>query len=145
MRIYLGADHAGFEFKEKLKEVLKRGKYKFEDLSPFFFDGDDYPDHAFKVAKRVAREKSLGILICGSGAGMAIAANKVRGIRAVESSDVFTAVSSKTDDDTNVLCLRSRKIDFNTIAKIASAWLKAKFKNRAPYTTRVKKIERYGK
>jgi RpiB/LacA/LacB family sugar-phosphate isomerase len=74
---------------------------------------------------------------------MTIAANKVKGIRAVGAADIFTAISSRADDDTNVLCLRARRTSFKTVSKISMAWLKARFKNALPYTRRVKKIEEY--
>ncbi len=145
MKVYIGSDHAGFKFKSNFKDWLARQEISFEDLGPDEFkDGDDYPDYAFKVAEKVVSDKgSLGILLCGSGAGMAIAANKVKGARAVLAADVSTAIASRSDDDTNILCLRSRRTSFRKASKITSAWFKARFKNHSPYTRRVSKIEQY--
>ena len=83
--IYIGADHAGFKRKEEIKEFLDKKKIKYTDLSQKRVDGDDYPIHAKAVSKEVKKNKvNKGILICGSGTGMVIAANKVKGIRAVQ-------------------------------------------------------------
>jgi len=147
MKIYIGSDHAGFRFKKKLSFFLDKQGITFEDLGPErFHDGDDYPDYAFKVAEKVAKEKGAeGVLICGSGAGMVIAANKVKGARATLATDIFSAVAAKSDDDANILCLRSRRMSFTKLSNIVSAWMKVKFKNKGPYLRRVKKIESYEK
>src|SRR3989344_4474752 len=91
-RLYIGADHAGFKTKEKLKKALKK-KYNVIDCGAFTFDkNDDYPNYAFVVAEHVEKDtESLGILVCGSGNGMAIAANKVHGIRAIVAIDNYGA------------------------------------------------------
>ena len=147
MKIYLGSDHAGFKFKQKLSQFLKKQNIAYEDLGPKeLTDGDDYPDYAFKVAEKVSNDRgSEGLLICGSGAGMVIAANKVKRVRAVLATDIYGAISAKTDDDANILCLRSRRISFQKVSKIVSSWLKARFRNRDPYLRRVKKVEGYEK
>jgi len=103
--IYLGADHAGFELKEKIKKFLNKKKINYEDLTPKFKEGDDYPEIAFKIGEKVSRDRGNGILFCGSGNGMAIAANKVKGIRAVEAYDRISAKLSREDNDSNILVL----------------------------------------
>ena len=147
MKIYIGSDHAGFKFKQKLAQFLDKQEVEYEDLGPKeFVDGDDYPDYAFKVAEKVVSNYgSEGILICASGTGMVIAANKVKGARAVLATDIFGAIAAKSDDNANILCLRSKRISFPKVSRIVSAWLKSKFKNDGPYLRRVKKIESYEK
>ena len=103
-KIFLGADHAGFEVKEKIKPFLRSLKIPYEDLSPVKVDGDDYPDISIRVAEKVAKNKeSRGILVCGSGEGVIIAANKVSGIRAVAVTDSQLAKMSRLHNDANVL------------------------------------------
>lgn len=144
MKVYLGADHAGFEFKEGLKAVLKTRKMKYVDLSPKKIDGDDYPNSAFLVGKRVSKEhNSRGILFCGTGAGMCIAANKVKGIRAVEAYDKYTARMSREHNDANVLCLGARESSFEKAKKIALIWLKTGFSGEERHKRRIEKIARY--
>src|SRR3989344_9415461 len=107
--IYIGADHAGFKLKEKLKRYFDNWGIKYVDLGGKGEEGDDYPDYAFKVAERVARDKnSKGILICGTGTGMVIAANKIKGVRAAVAYDNYSAKMAREHNDANVLCLRGR-------------------------------------
>lgn len=144
LRVYIGADHAGFDTKNKLKEHLKNKKYSVYDLSPDFNEGDDYPEHAFEVAKKVAKNrKSKGVLICGSGAGMAIAANKVKGIRAAEAYDSYSAKMSREHNDANVLCLRARNFSINKNKKILGIWLKTRFSNASRHIRRLRKISEH--
>lgn len=143
--VYLGSDHAGFEMKEKLKAFLNKKKIKFEDLGSFVLDeGDDYPDYAFKVAEAVSADsESKGILLCGSGVGMAIAANKVKGIRAAEAYDVKTAKLSREHNDANVLALSGWNTGFDKITKIVDAFLKTKFSGVERHKRRIRKIMDY--
>jgi len=143
--IILGADHAGFKYKEKLKKFFEEEGIKAEDYGAFKEDvSDDYPDYAFKVAERVAMDKnSLGILICGSGAGMIIAANKVKGIRAVEALDAGNAKVSREHNNSNVLGLGARSMSFRRAREIADAWINAKFSRQPRHIIRIKKIESY--
>src|SRR3989338_5668511 len=109
IKVFLGADHAGFNLKEKIRPLLLKRGYLVNDLSPEFIKGDDYPEHAFRVARAVRQNSgSKGILICGSGLGMSIAANRLKGIRAVDAYDSYTAKMSRKDENSNVLCLRAR-------------------------------------
>lgn len=111
MQIYLGADHGGFKLKEAVKAWLKEQAYSVEDLGAEKYQKtDDYPDYAFKVAQAVskaekANQKVLGILFCTSGTGMAVAANKVKGVRAVVLTDERTAQFAKAHNDANVVTL----------------------------------------
>ena len=103
--IYLGADHNGFWLKEELKQYLKRKKIACKDLGSFkHHKNDDYPDYAVKVARNITGAH-LGILICGSGHGMAIAANKIRSVRAATAGSIFSAKKAREDDHANVLVL----------------------------------------
>ena len=139
--IYLGSDHAGFKKKEKIKKYLDRIKLPFEDLGTFSEESVDYPDYAKKVAKAVIKNKAKGILICGTGTGMVIVANKIKGIRAVVAYDNYSAKMSRYDNDANVLCLRSRFFSFEKEKQIIKTWLNTKFSKIARHKRRIKKIE----
>ena len=146
IKIFLGADHAGFELKEKVKTQFLKN-FQVEDMGAFLLDkNDDYPDYAFKVAKAVAREKnSKGILVCGTGEGMCIAANKVKGIRAVAPADLYSTKMSREHNDANVLCLRARKFTKEKTKKILQVWLNTKFVGEERHKRRLRKIEKYEK
>jgi len=133
--IYLGADHAGFHLKEELKKYLK--DLGNQELDP----KDDYPDFALVVAEKVTQTKEKGILICATGFGMAIAANKIKGIRAAVCWDEFTALQSREHNDANVLCLGGKVIDSETAKKIARIWLETEFVGEERHIRRLKKIE----
>lgn len=140
--IYLGADHAGFKLKEAVKKYLAAQKIKFEDLGAFAFDkNDDYPDFAAKVARAVAEspQKNKGILFCGTGLGMGIAANKFRGVRAVTAWQEGVAEDSREHNDANVLCIAAWDFPPDETESIIKAWLSAKF-SHGRHARRVKKI-----
>lgn len=146
--IYLGADHGGFKLKEKIKEWLTQNHYSFEDLGNAAFDpGDDYPEIAFKVAEKVSGEgKKLdnkGVLLCRSAAGMVIAANKVKGIRAVAAFDKETAEHSRKHNNSNVLALSGDRLNDLEAFDILKAWLETQFSNLDRYIRRLKAIEEY--
>lgn len=142
-KVYIGADHAGFKLKEKLKKYFEEKKIPYEDLGVYSSDSVDYPDYAIKVASRVAKEKNArGILICGTGTGMVIAANKVKGIRAVAAYDSYSARMSRYDNDTNVLALRGRFFPFKKTRKIVSAWLATSFSRKERHRRRINKIKK---
>jgi ribose 5-phosphate isomerase B len=144
MKVILASDHTGFRLKEKIKAYLRRKKIEFEDLGTNSPESVDYPDFAIKAAKKVAKNKGYrGILICGTGTGMVIAANKVRGIRAVAAYDAYSAKMSRVDNDANVLGLRGRFFPFEKIEKIISIWLKTPFSNEPRHKKRLKKIAQY--
>lgn len=140
--IILASDHAGFELKEKLKDVLKENEVPFEDITLEFDKDDDYPDHAFRAARRVVRENTRGIFVCGTGIGMSMCANKIKGVRAALAYDEKSARLGRQHNDTNVLCLGARTTD-ETIAKnILKAWLTTRFLE-GRHTRRVEKIRKY--
>ncbi len=144
MRVIIASDHAGLRLKEKVKRYLKRKKIKYEDLGTDSFTPVDYPDYALKVAEKVIKNKNTrGILICGTGTGMTIAANKVKGIRAVAAYDAYSAKMSRIDNDTNVLGLRGRFFPFEKIRKIISVWLDTPFSREKRHKRRIKKIADY--
>jgi len=142
MKIAIGSDHAGYKLKEIIKAYLKRKKLEFKDFGTNSEEACDYPDLAYPVAKAVARgEFDSGILICGSGVGVTITANKVKGIRAVNAYDTYTAKQSRQHGDCNVLCLAGRKLTRAKATKIVDVWLKTKFSNDERHLRRIKKIE----
>jgi len=145
MKILIASDHAGFELKKKIRDFFNKNKIIYEDLGTFGEDKeDDYPDYAFKVAERVAKEKnSRGVLICGSGTGMVIAANKVVGIRAALAYDSYSAKMAAQDNNVNVLCLRGRFFAPENAKKIISTWIKTSFSSKLRHKRRIKKISDY--
>ena len=147
MKIALAADHAGFALKEKVREYLRTKGLEVEDFGPVSADPVDYPDFAEKVASRVAdRQADFGVLVCGTGLGMMLAANKVPGIRAVPANDTLSARMAREHNDANVLTLGSRMIDEGTMRKIVDTWLSTPFAG-GRHERRVEKIgaidERY--
>ncbi len=142
--VYLGADHAGFKVKEKLKKYLDSLGIFYEDLGGEGKEEDDYPDYAFKVAEKVSRNRnSKGILICGTGTGMVIAANKIRGIRAAVGYDDYSAKMAREHNDANILCLRGRNFSDKDNLKIVRIWLNSRFSNAKKHNRRLRKIGRY--
>lgn len=144
MRVIIASDHAGLRLKEKVKKYLARKKIEYEDLGTNSFKSVDYPDYALKVAEKVAKNKNTrGILVCGTGTGMTIAANKVKGIRAVAAYDAYSAKMSRIDNDTNVLGLRGRFFPFEKVKKIITVWLDTPFSGEKRHKRRIKKIRDY--
>ena len=142
MRVILASDHAGLRLKEKVKKYLEKKKIEYEDLGTKSFKSVDYPDYALKVAKKVAKNKNTrGILVCGTGTGMTIAANKVKGIRAVAAYDAYSAKMSRIDNDTNVLGLRGRFFPFEKIKKIITVWLDTPFSGEKRHKGQIKKMQ----
>jgi len=142
VKIAIGSDHAGYKLKEIIKAYLKRKKIDFKDFGTNSQESCDYPDLAYPVAKAVAKQEfDRGILICGSGVGVTITANKVKGIRAVNAYDTYTAKQSREHGDCNVLCLAGRKLTRAKATKIVDVWLKTKFLNDERHLRRIKKIE----
>lgn len=144
--LYLTSDHRGFKLKEHLKEFLSAQRVAFEDLGNDHFDPeDDYPDFAFALAQKVAQDphNNTGIMICGSGLGMAVAANKVKGIRAGLTTSDWLARHGRENDDLNVLSLAADITDEKTVEEIVKIWLEARFKSEPKYKRRVMKIEEY--
>jgi ribose 5-phosphate isomerase B len=148
--IYLGADHAGFELKEKVKKWLEKEGISYGDLGNQVLNpNDDYPDYAIKVAKRVAKEKTLGVLFCGSAEGMCIAANKIKRIRAVNPQDVIKTEFARNHEDANVLCLAGGAsknpqpgLSLKDAKNMIRAFLNSSFSGEERHIRRLKKIER---
>ena len=127
-KIFISSDHAGFKLKESIKEYLLSKKIKFEDLGPKNDSSVDYPDYAHKVARKVKLNNSnVGILVCGSGTGMNIAANKHKNIRAALCYSVKNAKLSRLHNDANVITLGERLISKNLAFKFINTFLNTKF------------------
>ncbi|MFZ5559827.1 MAG: RpiB/LacA/LacB family sugar-phosphate isomerase [Patescibacteria group bacterium] len=140
--IYLGADHGGFSFKEKIKEFLDELKIEYQDLGNLKFEPlDDFSDFALAVAKKVAETGQKGILFCTNGLGMCIAANKIKGIRAVVPTTKKSAQQSREHLDANVLCIGAHVISFREARKIIKIWLETEFFRKEKYIRRLKKIQ----
>ncbi len=145
MKIAIAADHAGFEEKEKIKKTLDGLGVEYTDMGTNSTASVDYPDFARKVGEAVAEgEYERGILVCGSGTGMAIAANKVPGIRAAVAWNEEIARLSRQHNDTNVLSLAARYIPDEEQEKIVKAWLETNFEG-GRHERRVEKIEQIEK
>ena len=128
MKIALGADHAGFEEKEKLKKTLDELGVEYEDLGTSSLDSVDYPDFGAKVGRAVASgEVEQGIIVCGSGIGIAIAANKIRGVRAAQAWNEETARLARQHNDANVLSLGGRLVTETVATGIVEAFLTTPF------------------
>lgn len=141
MKIAVGSDHAGFPLKQKVTGWLHEEGFNVEDVGTYSEARCDYPDYARRVAEKVSRgEVERGILICGSGIGMSIAANKVAGVRAAECFDSFTAQMSRAHNDANVLCLGARVVGEDMARAIVSTWLRTPFEG-GRHTQRVEKIK----
>jgi RpiB/LacA/LacB family sugar-phosphate isomerase len=141
MRIAIGCDDTGFPLKEQVAAALESGGHDLLDLGTFSTDPVDYPDYARAVGQAVLRGfVDLGVLICGSGAGAAIATNKIRGVRAALCHDAKAARLSREEDDANVLCLGAREVDPAAALEIASAWLAASFSGDERFIRKVSKI-----
>lgn len=140
MKIALGADHAGFELKENIRQHLVKESFQVDDRGTNSADSVDYPDFAAAVAEQVAARKAdLGILVCGSGIGMAIAANKIPGVRAANVHSEIEAQLSREHNDANVLTLGARMLDEATALKIVDRWLNTPFAG-GRHSRRVEKI-----
>lgn len=127
-RIALGADHAGFQAKENIKKYLESAGYPVNDAGTWSEESVDYPDFAIKVARRVQQgENDLGILVCGTGIGMAMAANKIGGVRAAVAHDTLTARLSREHNDANVLALGARVLSEHQIIEVAASFISAQF------------------
>ena len=139
-KICISSDHAGYEIKEFIKEQIIKSKISIIDLGPFLKKSVDYPDYAKKVSNRVSKRKSdIGILVCGSGTGMAISANKTKGIRAAVGYNIKSTQLSRQHNNANVLCLGSRLTKRKDIKKIIKIFLNTKF-DGGRHKRRVKKI-----
>ena len=141
--IFLGADHGGFTFKEKIKKFLDELKIEYQDLGNLeFYPGDDFPDYALKVAKKVAEAGEKGVLICTNGLGMCMAANKVKGIRAVNVTTEKVAEQAREHLDSNILCIGAHVVSFKNVKKIIKTWLGTEFFEKEKYIRRLAKLRK---
>ncbi len=145
MKIYIGADHAGNLLKEKIKVALISDGYDVIDMSPTSPEGgDDYPDYAFAVGEAVAKNKdNRGILICDTGIGMSVAANKVVGVRAALVDDVFAVKRAREHNDANILVLASEKTRLAIALDIVKHFISENFPQGERHMRRVNKISYY--
>ena len=128
LRIAIGSDHGGYEYKEQIVSHLKEKGYECVDVGTYSTDSCDYPIIARAVTTKITTgEANRGILICGTGIGMSIVANKVKGIRAALCGDTFSARASRAHNNSNVLCLGERVIGINLAMDIVDIWLESKF------------------
>jgi ribose 5-phosphate isomerase B len=149
MKIYIGADHNGFERKRQLSEYLQKNGYEVVDegdvtLAP----EDDFPQFAGKVVTAMRGDNdpstARGILICGSGQGMCMAANRFKGIRAALAYDQEEARTARNDDDSNVLCLSSRTMDFDQSVGVLHTWLMTPFAGASRFKRRIEQLDQLG-
>ena len=127
MKFYIATDHAGIEYKDFIKDLLTNKGIDVEDLGPYNNDRVDYPDYAKKCANAVVNDSgSFGILICGTGIGMSIAANKVKGIRAALCHDAYTAAMARAHNDAQILCFGQRVLGLGTVESVIESFLEAK-------------------
>lgn len=142
MKIVIGADHAGFELKEILKKELQSDGHIIVDVGAFELDkADDYPDFAESVGRAVvAGEGERGLLICGSGVGASIAANKIKGVRACLCHDIYSATQGVEHDDMNVLCLGGLILGSALARMLVKGFLSAKFIGSGRYQRRLNKV-----
>jgi ribose 5-phosphate isomerase B len=143
MRIAVGADHAGVPLNERVMAELRGAGHDVVDFGTHdASQPDDYPDYAVLVGRAVqSGQAEIGILICGSGAGVSVAANKLRGVRAVMCSDTYTAHQSREHDDCNVLCLGARVTGVELAMEIVRAFVQARFTNEERHRRRLEKIK----
>ncbi len=140
MKVAIGSDHAGFEDKEKVKKQLEELGVEYEDVGTTSTESVDYPIYAEKVAKKVASgEVEQGLLICGSGNGMQIAANKIHGVRAALAWNEETARLARQHNDANVLSVPARMISPEEVSKVVKSYLDAEFEG-GRHARRVKEI-----
>lgn len=154
MKVYLGADHAGFKLKEAMKKYLDEVGVKYEDMGNHVYDkDDDYPDFAYAVASKIYyNPKDVGILFCGSSQGACIAANKVKSIRAASVRDVGEAKLAKAHDNANIICLPGGQqvqqlvkgigLKQNEAKKVIKTFLETKFSKAKRHKRRIDKIKK---
>lgn len=144
MKIALGADHGGLNHKNEIKKHLETRGFDVVDFGTYTDESIDYNDYALKVAHAVRdNEVEKGILVCGTGIGMSIMANKVEGIRAALVHDLFTAEATRSHNNSNVLAMGGRVISVEKALKIVDVWVDTEFSNEDRHIRRVSKIDNY--
>ncbi len=140
--IAIGCDHGGLDLKKQLVEHLEKKGYEIKDFGTYTSDSCDYPVYAKKVAQSIIDgESELGILICGTGIGMSMAANKVSGIRAAVCSDCFSAEKTREHNNANILCMGARVLGNELAFRIADTFLETKFSEDERHKRRISMIE----
>ncbi len=133
MKVVIGSDHAGVEYKKGLKEFLKERGYEVEDAGPDNEESVDYPDYAEKVARTVAGGKAdYGVLVCGTGIGMSMASGKIKGIRAAVIHNEFTGRAAKEHNNANLVCVGARVLELETAKTCLAAFFDAEFDGNKP-------------
>ncbi|OEF99842.1 ribose 5-phosphate isomerase B [Vulcanibacillus modesticaldus] len=142
MKVAIASDHGGYELKEHIKAVMDSMGIEYQDLGPNSTESVDYPDYALPVANKVAaQEVDRGILVCGTGIGMSIAANKVKGVRAALVHDCYSARVTRQHNNSNVLCLGGRTTGVLVAEEIVRIWLSEDFEG-GRHERRIQKIEK---
>ena len=143
MKIAIGSDHRGYESKTRIVSILNQLRHEVHDVGPHSRDSVDYPDFAFEVARAVSEGRAdRGILICATGIGMCIAANKVHTVRAAPCHDCITAEMSRRHNDANVLCLSADLLGEELVDRMVRIWLETPFEG-GRHARRVEKITRF--
>ena len=143
MKIVIGSDHRGVDTKKRLIASLQELQHEVIDLGPIGLESVDYPDFAFEVARRVSRgEADRGLLICGTGIGMCIAANKVKGVRAASCHDTIAAEMCRRHNDANVLCLSADLLGEELMVRMAKIFLETNFEG-GRHSRRIEKISKF--
>lgn len=145
MKVIIGADHGGYDLKVDIKEFLKDKGVDVVDVGTESLVSCDYPDIAKKLVKEVLKEDTKGILICGTGIGMSIAANKYDGIRAALCSDTFSARMTREHNDSNILCLGERVVGKGLALDIVNIWLNTEFSEGERHKNRIELIKKIEK
>jgi ribose 5-phosphate isomerase B len=141
IKVLIGADHAGFELKTVILDYLSAQGFGWEDVGTFDKESVDYPDFAFKVAREVAEGRAaFGLLICGTGIGMSITANRVAGVRAALCNDLYTARMARAHNNANILALGSRVVGSGLAQAIVQTFLETPFE-KGRHLRRIKKME----
>lgn len=142
MKVIFGSDHSGFKLKSVIMADLKEKGYQVEDCGAFSDVASDYPDYTRKVARELLNDKSaLGILICGTGIGCSIAANRIPGIRAGLCTSAYEARMSREHNNANILCLGERVLGEQLALEIVDTWLNARFSREERHVRRLQKVE----
>ncbi|EUJ61595.1 ribose 5-phosphate isomerase B [Listeria fleischmannii] len=140
MKIAIASDHGGFHLKQAILNFLEEKEYLYQDFGCYSTDSVDFPEYARLVSKEVVQNQSLGILCCGTGIGMSIAANKVHGVRASVVSDPFSAIMTRKHNNSNIICLGERTLGKDLALLLLDLWLSTEFEG-GRHQKRLEKIE----
>ena|SRR5688572_23354883 len=142
MKVAIASDHGGFRYKNLLLQDIRKAGYELNDLGSFNEEPTDYPDHAEAIANEILKRKAeRGIIICGSGVGVCVTANKFKGIRAGVCHDTYSARQAVEHDDVNILCIGERVIGIELAREIIFSFLAAKFSQEARHKKRLDKLD----